>query len=495
MAKDDYFAKNTLEWLSMHLTKHFDRNSTASRAIHYLITQYVKEQNCLTKHFLFFYTEDGDIKNQLLEFGQVHQHIYFLPSSSFGKEEGELKIWAQAFLSKDRFFIDATHHAYNEVIWNKLRDNGVKACKLEKEVRPGTEDGIIEWEDERYLRWKQEAGDKYQIFLSPNKIPFDYYLVSDGLRILELGHYHTGDVERHTENGIHKLYLHRKADENVLKILGDHQDLLFNGDAASLVKLLTLSLEEKVTAPTDTYETPGAGPIDQVYPSGDTGSSNYGEKGGYDLGRKLEEEEYQRLKKNLDEVKKLLEKADTKLLNDIIDHLDLIKDALEKRDKKVTPNHLVGLIGERLVVLTLRKMHPDAQVEHVAYEVPAYDIEYEYRGTRRKIDVKSTIHSIREEGDTIPFFLKRSQYEYIRQNPDENYYITRLSLKDLGLEGVYDRHKDKLGIEFDKDELIEQIDADLRRYVNDQDFMHRFRRNRMSVRMNIPGYEEDFLEG
>lgn len=477
LAASKYFSQNTLHWLSTKFSWPILNSSEKVKACNHLIQQYLSRHEDLPDYLLSLTTDGEQIMNEIIEIDNIEGEWFYVESLDNGKHN---EVWVKVFLTPNRTFIEGVDRSYKNVFYKRLEDIGIKKCFLKKEIKPEDSLTIKEWDVEFYKIWREDDGKQYSIFLSDQPIPFEFSL-DKGEENELIGKWNIGEVGRLEEKGLNKLYLHIKDNENVLKILGDNQDVLFKGDAEKLVKLMTASLGAKSIG------------TDIVVPIGGNGGDPQGPVrtiGGYHFDEHLSEEEYKRLNENLDIVKKLLNVVDSKLLDEIIENIESIIEALEKRDKKVTPNSLVGLIGERLVVLALQHEHPLANIEYVAYEEPRYDIVFDDQEIRKKIDVKSTIHSIFEEGDSIPFFLKKSQFEYIRQNPNENYFIIRLSLFDLKLDRIYEKYKDRIGEEVEKEVMIPWIDKDLSQFVLDKDFLDGFRKLIMTFKMNVPPKDE-----
>lgn len=59
------------------------------------------------------------------------------------------------------------------------------------------------------------------------------------------------------------------------------------------------------------------------------------------------------------------------------------------------------------------------------------------------VDVKTTLYSLKD--GTAPFYLHRSQNEFMKKNPDSKYHIVRISLIDLNLKKSYEELRDTYG--------------------------------------------------
>lgn len=473
LAEDKYFTNNTLTWIANRVLYPMERSSNRVSSIHCLISSYFEAHQRLPEFLLSLVGEEECLKSIL---HKIPASGYYVRHASMSQEPKEQEIWVDAISKLDHTFVDAADSIYAQGFIDALRDQGLAECFLEREVCVDQRDDVREWTDPNYRTWKEQAGKGYYIFLCAKQIPFDYYLIS-GNEKTRVGHYHLGKAERHSDDQKHQLFLYKEQEDNVLRLLADHQDVLFKNDADKLVKLMSMSLENEISPTIGGDTIPG---------------HNNTPVNGYVLKGKIDEEEGKRLEENLDLVNEILERTNRELLEKIANHLDLIKDSLEEKEKKITPNSLVGLIGERLVFLMLKKTHPNSSsLKYVALERPEYDIELDDDATSYKIDVKTTIKSIREDGDTIPFFLKRSQYDYIRKNPNDQYYINRLSIQDLGLTSIYEKFKPHMGSDI-SEEFITKIDAVLKSKIEQENFKAKYQSHRMNVRMNIPEAEDDF---
>jgi len=111
------------------------------------------------------------------------------------------------------------------------------------------------------------------------------------------------------------------------------------------------------------------------------------------------------------------------------------------------------------------------------------------------IDVKTTIKPIRDLDRTVAFFIKKRQYEYIAEHPEQQYYIYRISLQELGL---YDFYR-SLKITNDQDQeditnefypiIVKKVQSHLKSSANKADL----KRLRMVFRVTIPEHEESIF--
>lgn len=504
LARDQWFADNTFDWmLTQNTLQPFDYDRENAKAFHNLSHCFFSSQGQLTSCFLIF--EKNSTHKVKITRLPYPKGAFFI----HGDLKDDLEVWASAFSQlTGSTFIALNPHQYTESYQKRLIAEGMQEAILEKDLSAQQQGNLQIWRNRHYDLWKANEGQDYQIFVLNTEIPFDYYLLANGSR-QKIGQFNKGKVARKDSEVPYQLYVYQEnSAENIFKILADNQEELFpNKEAELLVKLLSYQLNE-TSSPESTaggnlqnFTSEEQKKLDENHvnlkvilnASKQPELENMAQNLPFihQILKLTQESDREKLLENLDLVSQLLQKADQDLLTLLLEHFDDLKSLLDRKAKKVTPNSIVGWIGERLVYLWLIKLYGEQNVEYVAQDVWEYDIEFNIDGNNYKIDTKTTIKSVREEGDTIPFFIKRSQYNYLQTNPDENYFIARLSLKDLGLEDVYDRLKN-MTLSFD--EMIAEIDQKLSLYIDFPGFSQRFRRNRMVFKMAMPVAERDILK-
>ncbi len=457
---NSFFAANTFEWMAQRFPHTFLRESHLAQSVHKLAEAHISTQNELPPLLLSLFTKGETVELKFRKKGDWHTACFL------EDEPEEARIWGN--MPPEKIILEAKNHSKKFLA--QLQSEGVAAAKITAEVSPNAEDGLTEWEDTRYLEWKKTDGAAYCIWHSPQEVPFDFYLET-GEEKLPVGHFHTGKAERHEREGLNNLYLHRKTEtEDILGILADHEEKLFGGDKSLLIKLLRLNLSNQNGSATLSEE------INMMTSEGNPSSGT----GKYDFDEPLDEGEHTKLNENLDLIKGLLEKAGREALEELLENWERIR--FGEKDDDTTPNSLVGLIGERLVFLLLKKRNPEAN--YVAQVVKEYDIELP---NGSKIDVKTTLKSVREADLAVPFFLQNSEIEYLRRKaPLEDYYIIRMSLKDLGLEDLYEYFKNKISEFKLSHEWIPEIDAKLQARLQDSTLTEDFNRNQVTIKMSMP---------
>lgn len=145
-------------------------------------------------------------------------------------------------------------------------------------------------------------------------------------------------------------------------------------------------------------------------------------------------------------VKKLTEVFDADELMELADNKDKILEILhdskdaedETQESKV--RQTIGYIGELIYEQYLKSKDKDykyAAIEGVG--------DYDFHNITDKvyIDVKTTLYSLKD--GLAPFYLHKSQNEFMQKHPDEKYHIVRISLNDLDLQKSYERLRDTYG--------------------------------------------------
>ena len=114
-----------------------------------------------------------------------------------------------------------------------------------------------------------------------------------------------------------------------------------------------------------------------------------------------------------------------------------------------------------------------------------YDLLLERDSKDFYLEIKTKARSFNEDGGSIPIFLRQSQKRWIKSNKVEHYFLTMISLKDVGL---YDFYK-----EF-RDSDLEQCEAEIRgaleRKMND-DIYKAISENEFHMRLTSPNSQDD----
>jgi len=432
--------------------------------------------------------------------------------------DDEEHLWRDVIEREDFAFLYTPDSFGNKFRDGLSREKSISEARLRKSIDIAVNEPK-EWVEKVYQAWKAEYSVDLNIFLLDRPVPFLYYFETDNVSV-PLDSVDNVKTDRDRDD----IYIHQEfPNEDMYKVLSDHQDVLFKKDPDKLVRLLA----KKLAVSTE----------DEGLLTDDQKDKIRNNPESYRRIIDLSQEDVQLLSDNankimplirdvnIEKLHRLIQETDENTRSQILDHLDLIKtmsdmdlfdilgqllkkadkeqleklvkmwdeieQELEKEKSKPKPVALIGYIGERLVYwwLEQRSFAP----EHVGREVWAYDITMNLNDQPYRIEVKTTIKSVKETDETVPFFLRANQYRYIQSNPDEDYVVVRLSLADLGLTNLYDKYK-ILGTDLNMilELCSKEIDEYLLRYLNKS--YETFRNTRMVFKMNIPGFNQEFWE-
>ncbi|MEM1118851.1 MAG: hypothetical protein AAGJ18_00295 [Bacteroidota bacterium] len=516
--QNKYLANNTLEWVAQNYKDLFPKGERAYSSVAGLVERFIKQYNQLPHRLIQIvkFSADETFDCQLIDW-QNRTDLYGL--ARIKKEEGVL---IEA-ISRDLGIgiVDVTSHKCLEV----LKGNGIPACRLERTIKTMPDDTPEEWAATFYQEWKRAIGERYQIELLANKIPFNYTF-KYGTEEMQLAEPILSTFALEEKNGYNRILLKARGDDEILDLLADYQDDLFKGkEKEQLVKLLNLARKAKIVdnlraeleevGITDEYldilkravenkELTAQQLGDLLNSEGD----NLG-KGRVDLGRELTEMQLSKLRENIDTVLELLERIDREKLEAILKHLGDIEQLLEEEIDKSTPNQIIGHIGEVLIYEWLKAKHPNlpaSHIQHVSYQRGVdgnferitgtpYDIVLEFGGQKYFIDVKTTIETIEELSESVAFFLSRREYKYIRDKQLDNYFIIRISLEDLnknlGVKDLYEQISSRIdGLSFD--DVLKRnhhlIENKCKEVLKKDVVVHQIQDHRLSFKVSIPFY-------
>ncbi len=346
-----------------------------------------------------------------------------------------------------------------------------------------------EWDEEYYKTWRQTVdGNKYHIFLLEKRnIPLTFFTeIND--QYFEFEHKGVGEYSTIINEDITLIYLSKPfintKDKPILSILEDLQKELKIKER-HLLKLNKIYIEsvEKRNKALDNANISDE-QIDMISKNKDKfkefiklTSSNQ-EIGKYTFNRDLSDREKSLLDKmlgklNPKDVERLLENY-----KELLEKLDEEKD--NEEDAQI--NSLVGFIGEMVFKHYLERTYQN--YDYTADFQPAYDFDV----NKKLIDVKTTRKPVKGNSETVPFYIKQSQYRYLMEHKPENYYITRISLNDLGLMGLYNEYKSKVDVnklsELIKKELELKVENILENAISIDDL----KRNLMTFKLNHDDY-------
>lgn len=377
------------------------------------------------------------------------------------------------------------------------------------------------WEDKVYRTWNAKEPSSLNIFLLDRSVPFLYRFVSGSVSFT-VNLYENKKTDRSQDD----IYVYKEfPEEDIFKVLIDRQDVLFKKDPDKLVRLLA----EKLKASTaddnlltedqkDKFRNDPKS-FQRIFdlPEEDIQILSTNTESVLSLIRDVDIEDLSRLVqatdentrrlllKNLDLIEtmaemdvfevlgRLLEKADKEHLEKLVEMWDEIEQDLERRKPNPRPVALIGYIGEKVVYWWL--VQKTNNIDYKGLEYLPYDISLQYGEHPYYVEVKTTIQPDKESDDSIPFYLRKSQYRFIQNNPNSDYIVIKINLKDLGLDHLYYEYK-TLGQDFNS--IVEhyeaEIDEKIKLYINTPNGQARLKSSRMTFKMNIPRFDQEFWE-
>jgi hypothetical protein len=159
----------------------------------------------------------------------------------------------------------------------------------------------------------------------------------------------------------------------------------------------------------------------------------------------LTNEQKKKLSENLDSVLTLCDQFTDDDLTYLKDNLDKIREMMaDEKDEQSQVRQIIGYIGELIYEHYLKEKL------RVNYEFSAdngvgeYDFKYtDTDGHTVYVDVKTNLYSLKDGNS--PFYLHRTQNGFMHANPQADYRIVRISLKDLHLDKGYADARDVHG--------------------------------------------------
>lgn len=159
----------------------------------------------------------------------------------------------------------------------------------------------------------------------------------------------------------------------------------------------------------------------------------------------LTSDQKKKLAENIDSVVTLCEEFSGDDLLYLKENLDKIKEMMsDEKDEQSQVRQIIGYIGELIYEHYLKEKL------RVNYEFSAdngvgeYDFKYiDTDGHTVYVDVKTNLYSLKDGNS--PFYLHRTQNGFMHANPQADYRIVRISLKDLHLDKGYADARDVHG--------------------------------------------------
>jgi hypothetical protein len=487
--------ENTLKWLlgRNHISEY---GSASHRLINNYIDKLAVESDALPPYLQRFNT-NGRLTIQEMT------PPYNALSLSGGINEEDLSIFPDVVSKTDRALVDID--LLSTDIQKRLEENGISPAFLEKEISDQRANDLQEWNLAKYKEWKKDY-DKYSIRVTRIAVPLTYYL-KYGEEEKEISVRSIETSIRHNRRDGHvDLIVFREENKSVIEAIQEAKEELFEDDYKPLADLLAkfavndedqlildIIKDNEVTKEELEEMLRKGSLVKEPPPTYQEGSPD-----GTRVKIDITEEERQKIENSSEAIKKMLNQATESELNEISQRLQEVKDFMEGTEHKSSPSLLIGYIGEVLVVEWLKRINSTLSVDHVTIsnqngkieqKYTAYDILVKHGTQKFEIDVKTTIKPLEEVSKSVAFYVSKRQYDHIAENPDNNYFIFRISLKELGLEPFYQELK-RRNPNMNYEELINKEDADIRREINeflsDPLKVSLLREHRMYFKLSVP---------
>lgn len=439
--------------------------------------------------------------------------------TALAKEKTNL--WKQIIEEGDYLFIFTSREDGDKFREGILLKKKVSEARLTESIDIPDKERRL-WEDKVYQEWKTKEKVDLNIYLLDRPVPFSYYFETENIPVPIDALEEKAGRDRDRDD----IYIYQEyAGENIYQILSDRQDVLFEKDPNKLVQLLAKKLsasaaddglfsdeqKDKIRNNPESYRRIIDLPEEDILMLSDNADKIM------PLVRDANIEELQRFIQETDETTRsqildhinliktmsdmdlfdilghLLKKADKEQLEKLVEMWDEIEQDLERKKANPRPVALIGYIGERVIYWWLEQKA--SNVDYKGLEYLPYDISIEHRSHPYFIEVKTTIQAEKETDDSIPFFLRKSQYKFIQTNPDIDYIVVKLNLKDLGLDYLYYQYK-VLGSDFKSiiQHYAQDIDEKIKEFIVSTTGQNRFKSSRMIFKMNIPQFNREFWE-
>lgn len=165
-----------------------------------------------------------------------------------------------------------------------------------------------------------------------------------------------------------------------------------------------------------------------------------------DLTKQMNGEDLEKLNDVAEPIKELIDGLGKEDIERLASHKDKLLQMMEnleeaeEEEKESQVRQTIGFIGELIYAHYLdnkKKEYVHAALEGIG------DYDFEVKSDNMFVDVKTTLYSLKD--GTAPFYLHRSQNEFMKKNPDSKYHIVRISLIDLNLKKSYEELRDTYG--------------------------------------------------
>ncbi|KAA3641001.1 MAG: hypothetical protein DWQ02_01170 [Bacteroidetes bacterium] len=509
-------ANNTLRWIDEKLSDKLIYGKEVYRGTLRLILEFVKYHDTLPVKLLQIYPglDDGIIFGKLLDWAE-YEDLYYLAKINTDDS-------SKLFLASEKLelkLIDASYRGFKENLFETLENNNILNASLKSEILPQEFEKRKEWDIDFYKTWLTEIDYSIRIYLLEEEIPFKYefHYGNEIAEFRDTFNEKSALIKEPKANDLNVILINESDTTSILEHLSEKQDDLFKGKHVELIKLLNLarlSSDDRKLVETIKENKIGS---DHISVLGTALKKNgfspeqlknllnkrekNGGKDGVDLGKEISKSELKKLRTSIDDVNSLLSQIDPEQLKLLVENIDSFKQLLETEDEESKPNQIIGHIGEVLMVEWLKLKPNDSQpkVDHVSVirdlrsgvkpTYKSYDIQVQYRNAPYYLDVKTTIKSLKNLSKSFAFFISRKEYEYIEKENLGNYFISRISLQDLGLKFIYDKIKREyagLTLKEIPKEVDDYIIKECRDFLLYNDGLRKIEEHRFIFEVSIP---------
>lgn len=476
VVEDGFFLNNTLQWAKENLQE-ISSSSNQAKILMELIRHSANQAEWPGFYMQLVSCRDDEEKVYQINSHAANTTQYFYDEPLF------LPRLLEGLQKQGGVLASAEVELFGEQLGGKLQAYGFRKVWVIRKLIEEELGKEKEWTEDYYVEWRKREGKEYRIRLFGGKIPFKYELHRAGFAPSLIGSHRDGDYGAHTlDDGIKEILVNEQAvaDSSVLDMLQEHREELFGEDKDALLALFRYAMpkkEEKSLLAIIKDQGLTESELRDLIANQGSGSGNV----------QLDED-----------LEKHQQAVINKLANFLHDqekweaferHMDQMLAALDHLEEEAKPDSVVGFIGEQLMVQWLTIRNENAKVERVADTTAEYDIVLRLPQGEFEIDVKTTIKSVQKTHAPLPFYIKQSQYKYV-QRPDkkDNYYISRISLEDLGPEMVQLARKHQ-SLEGNENAIISAVKG----YMSHEENQKHFRDMHMTFRLSYDYQIADFL--
>lgn len=329
----------------------------------------------------------------------------------------------------------------------------------EENVNEAALQNCTEWNVDFYQNWKHIYNNQI-IKISENDIPAVLELRYNNITIEDEN---VNECKTVRIDNIKTIYIkgNQNQAKSVLNVLENHLTEAFKGEQDKFVKLQSLFIEEL------TNQDNGIG----------EGNINIPDATQED--RAFLEEYAQQIFENREAIQ-----AGHFGIGDGIGN-GRNEDGDEVEDDEI-PNRakISGRIGELAMYFWL-KNYRGFVVQDDAMQMLPYDLLLQRNGMDFHLEIKTKAGSFDEDGGAIPIFLRQSQKRWIQANNVQHYFLTTISLRDVGIYNFYTRYRDR-----NLQECEAEIRGALERKMND-DIYKAISKNEFHMRLTSPNNQDD----